>query len=358
MFMPEQIKENLKKQTISGSFWNVSASMVQKIGGLIFTVLLARILLPEKFGIYSLVISIAMLFTVFSEGGINSAVIRFISELRKDKKKASGYFNYLVKLKLIILIISSVLLILFAFPLSFLIFDKPFILIPLIFSSVYIIAYSLLNFFSSLFFSIKKVKYLFFKETVYQILRTAIIILTILIIPSLLDVSYTIILITFCSFVALLYVIYLSRKAIPEIFVINNSIKDKDKKRIIKFSFYSTFISLSYLLLGNMDALILGAVVSDAKQIGLYRSAFTLVSSIGGIFAFSQVLLPIFVSIKNIKLEQAFNKIVKYFLIFAVPLTFGLIILADYLLVLVYGYEYLGAKWPLIFLALMIIPNI
>ena len=49
-------KESLTEETMKNSFYNMTGTIVSRIGGLILTVILARFLLPELFGIYSLVL--------------------------------------------------------------------------------------------------------------------------------------------------------------------------------------------------------------------------------------------------------------------------------------------------------------
>jgi len=53
---------NLAGQAVEGAAWNTSAGLIQRIGGIIFTIMLARFLLPEGFGLYYLAISIGSVF--------------------------------------------------------------------------------------------------------------------------------------------------------------------------------------------------------------------------------------------------------------------------------------------------------
>ena len=78
-------KESLTSQTIKSSVWNLSYTIIQRVGGLVFTIILARILLPESFGLYSLVISIALIFMTFSYGGFDQTFIRY--------RKRNGFCN-------------------------------------------------------------------------------------------------------------------------------------------------------------------------------------------------------------------------------------------------------------------------
>ena len=93
-----------------------SKNLITKFGSLIFTIIIARVLMPELFGLYSLAISTIVLFSVLSDPGIIESLIRFVSmELgRKDKSKAKAYALYFGKIKLILIIISILVLLLTA----------------------------------------------------------------------------------------------------------------------------------------------------------------------------------------------------------------------------------------------------
>src|SRR3989344_7019812 len=65
---------------IKNSTYQFSSNIVAKVGALIFTIILARIILPETFGLYNLVLSTIMFFYVFSDLGTNEALIYFSSK--------------------------------------------------------------------------------------------------------------------------------------------------------------------------------------------------------------------------------------------------------------------------------------
>ena len=104
----------LAKQVINTSIWNLIYSIIQRIGALIFTIILARFLFPENFGIYSLVISIAFIFMTFADLGIDNVLIRYLS----SEKKKSAYFRYIFKIKFLFSSIVSLALLIFAYPIS------------------------------------------------------------------------------------------------------------------------------------------------------------------------------------------------------------------------------------------------
>jgi len=55
---------------IKNSSFQISKTIIAKAGGLLFTILLARALMPELFGLYSLALSTIFLFMGFIDMGI------------------------------------------------------------------------------------------------------------------------------------------------------------------------------------------------------------------------------------------------------------------------------------------------
>lgn len=343
-------------QAAEGSLWEFSSSLIQRIGGFIFIIIIARILLPEGFGLYNLVLSIALIFMLFSFNGINETFIRFLSEtINKSEKRSRAFFRYIFKLKIIMVLVVSITLVIFAYPISFYLFHKPQLFIPLLLASVYIFVLSLEGFFSSLFFILKKVKYVTIKGSIYQVLRILIVVIIFFLILENPSVSYTITALIIATLATFSFVLYKDYKLTPFLFKGDGTVSKPHKKRILRFFMYMTLGSLSFIFLGNIDTIMIGLFVQGTKDIGIYRSAFALVASATGLFAFGYVLVPIFVQIKKQNLERAFNKVFRYLMMLSIPAAFGLASLANYFIVLFYGYEYVQAIQPLYVLSALLV---
>ena len=74
-----EASQSLAQQTGKNAGWNLATGLVTKIGGLIFTIILARMLMPELFGVYTLVLSITIIALVFTDLGLGNAVTRYLS---------------------------------------------------------------------------------------------------------------------------------------------------------------------------------------------------------------------------------------------------------------------------------------
>ena len=99
-------------QAIRNSTYNLVTILLIKFSGLIFTIIIARMLMPELFGLYGLALSTIALFASFSDLGLSTTLLAYVSKkhLEKNLGKAKGYYDYLLKIKLILLFIVSFIL--------------------------------------------------------------------------------------------------------------------------------------------------------------------------------------------------------------------------------------------------------
>ncbi len=129
-------ERSLSKIAVKNSLYSLTFATINKVGGLILTIILARILLPELFGIYSLVLSIIVIIVIFTDAGIDNTGIRYMSKAlaKKDKKQARSFFRYVFKIKGALTLASIIIILVIAKPLSKVIYNKPLLLLPLLFS--------------------------------------------------------------------------------------------------------------------------------------------------------------------------------------------------------------------------------
>lgn len=348
-------KDTLTNTVLRNSIFNGVTSVLNKIGVAIFTIIIARVLLPESYGIYSLAISISSIFWMLADLGINNALITYVSRSFSEKRpdKAAAYFQHLLKIKIYLAVGIFILISASAYPLAVFAFKKPALFLPLIISGVYTFLMGIDSVYSSLFFSINKVKYLGYREAVYQFLRILFVTILFLIIPAAYYVSGVIAALILSTVSVIFLSLFWLKKFSPGLFR-NHNVKI-DKKEILQFIFYLAIANVSAVFLSYVDTLLLGIMIPDASYVGFYRAAFSIVLSICSIFTFSSILLPVFSSMKKQSINYSFNKVLKYTLMFAIPAALGLVALGRYFIRFLYGYEYLQAAIPLYFLSFVII---
>jgi len=78
-------------QAIKNSTWQVATTLTAKIGSLLFTIIIARLMLPEVYGLYGLALSTILFMGVFNDFGISSALMTFVSKtIDKTPGKSKG----------------------------------------------------------------------------------------------------------------------------------------------------------------------------------------------------------------------------------------------------------------------------
>lgn len=341
---------------IKSSIWFSLLSFLNKFGGLFFTIILARFLLPEKLGAFSLVFSVATIFVSLGGLGINQAFIVFFSKsLKKSKKLASSYFSYFSKLRFLLTVLASLILFLLSFFLAKDIFEVPNLASLFMISSLFVLFFSFSSFLSRFFYIYQRVKLDFAKESLYQLIRILFVFLVLHFLPEGFHLRGVFLVLVFSSLISFIFSFIYSRKIARFTFRRAPKLGKKDKKRALSFLGYIIVTALLAIVFADVDILMLGLFVKDLSLIGFYKSAIALSLGVAGIFTFGPLLLPVFSSItKSKKIEGAFEKSLKYTLFLTIPAAVGLIILSSFFLKLFYGPEYVGASLLLIILSFLV----
>ena len=346
--------QNLSEIAIKNSGYSLAGTLIYKFGGLIFTILIARLLLPELFGVYALVLSLITVLMTFTNLGVNETSLRYISDAlgKRDNKKARSYFRYLLKLKTLLVVFVILIILLFSKFLSYNIYNKPLLFYPLIFSCLFIIAESFKGFIGQLFLATKNLKPIPFLELLHQTAKISFSILAILILSSEFKVAGLFFALALAGFIHLFLFILIIYKKNKFLFI--GKKESIDKKRINKYLGFMGIASISLVFFGAIDILMLGKFV-ESSYIGYYRVALSLIITIASVFSLSGVLLPMFTQIDKKRFERGFQKTFRYLMLITIPATVGILFIGKHLIFAVYGNEYLLAVSSLYFLSVLII---
>jgi len=347
-------KQNLSKIALKGSTYNLLSLLILKFGGLILTIIIARLLLPELFGIYALALSVVTIALTFTDLGINSTFLRYLSDAlgKRNKRLSRSYLKYSAKMKFLLIILVVVLLLIFSKYLSYNIYEKPLLFYPLIFSCLYIVAESFRNFLGLFFLAQKDMKTPVFLTSSIQVLKIIFSVLAILILTNSLEITgiFIAFFISSAFTLALTFFILLKRNR-KLMFGKTSKI---NKPRVNNYWKYMVFASLSLAFFGSIDTLMLGKFVAS-EYIAYYRVSLSLIFTVASLFSLSGILLPIFTQIHGKRFDRGFHKTIRYILILSVPATIGLAFIAKHLIYLIYGGEYLSSALPLYFLIPLVI---
>ncbi len=327
MNFPENYYRKLKKTAFSAgeaiaiknSFFQILTNVTAKLGSLIFTIILARILLPEAFGLYSLALSAILIFAALSDFGINQTMTRFISREEGKNKEAiaKSYFFYLAKIK-IILIIASIITILLTAEFISDYYQKP-IFLAIMVGSFYVLFSGLFVILKSAFEAINNFKVIFYQEIIFQISRIFFIPLIAIFSLNLaieggVIVAYVIGGLSLSYLFSLFFLFYKSKK-INFLKKKKKELSKRQKSSLNRFIIAISATIFSGIFFSHIDKIMLGYFV-DASFIGYYSAAFTIIFASTQLFTFSSALLPVFSrgNIKNLDLLYKKAKKIVFFL--------------------------------------------
>jgi len=362
-----QLIQRIKKRDLSGtggtviknSGYKISATISAKVGSLVFTAVMARILMPELFGLYSLALSTIIFIAAFSDLGIDSAMVYFTSKFLKKGKKSEEHFKYLLRIKLILILITSLLLVLLAHFMANIYFQKP-IFLAIIAGAIYLPFAALSQYIESSYLILGNFKIPFIKEIFFQIIRFVLIPLGVLYvlkrgIQGDLLITAIILLAAFCYFVSFVYLTAKAKKIMPFLKIGPASLSKKEKANIKRFTLPLTATVLSGIFFGYIDTLMLGRFV-DIEFIGFYGAAFSIVSGLIAITGFLSIaVFPIFLQSKKKDLRRLLKKSLFASILIPAGLTILLFIFSDLIIVLVFGSNYLTASLYLKILSILLL---
>lgn len=336
-------------QTIKNSSYQLAQNLVFKIGSLIFTIIVARILLPDLMGLYNLALTTIILISSFSDLGIGSALITFCSKNIGNKKygKAKGYLKKLFEWKIYLLLISSLMILGGAYFISEFYYQKP-IFYALLVGGIYIPVLGLIGFFEQVFKSEQNFRIPLFKEILFQISRMVIVPLAILLfISSSISpeklIPVVLLSLIFAYSLSLLY-LFKFLKRVKFLKTKSEKLNSLEIKELKKFIYPLSATAMTGLFFGYTDTLMLGHFIS-AKFIAYYIAAFSLVGGATAIIGFmASAMIPIFARKQGKELENIFKKTRNFSIFISLLAGIFTYFVSWYVVKLTYGVEYLPAS--------------
>ncbi|MFA5061515.1 MAG: oligosaccharide flippase family protein [Candidatus Pacearchaeota archaeon] len=330
-------------QAVKNSAFQFSTTFVSKIGSLIFTIILARVLLPELFGLYSLALSTILIFASLADLGIDSTIVKFISSSKKDSK-SKAYFSYLLRFKIKTSLISAGLLILLSKFLSYNYYNKPEIYLALVGGSVYLLLMGLVGVFEGVFQGVNNFKKGLHKEIILQTIRLVIVPVSILLLfkffPKAINLLLIILGLSVSFLISLLFLYSSAKREIGFFRIKTEELKPNEKKALFSFIIALSAVVFSGIFFGFIDIFILGRYV-EAEFIGYYRVAYSLITSAIPLITFSSALLPLFSKIRGKSLERGLSRSLRLTLLISIPSTILAVLLSPFIVKHIFGEEYL-----------------
>ena len=347
---------------IKNSTYQALTSLLGKGGSLLFTIIVARLLLPELFGLYSLALSTILIFSAFSALGISRTLIPFVSkELGKgNKKKAKGFIVYIGKIKFFVVIIAIIALFASAKFLSETYYQKP-IFLALLAGSFYLVCIGAISFLESILQASNYFKGVFLRETLFQIARLILVPLAILLAISKGAqnewILFTIIsLLAAAYFVSAIFALFFFVKKSGMAKVKPQKLTKEQKRKVNLFIVPLSVMVLSGIFFSHIDTIMLGKFV-EATFLGYYRAAVGLVLALTPLITFGTALLPVLSRMKGKRAKRALKKAVGVTVLLSILALIGTFLLASLIIWIVYGSAYAPSSGILKLMALLLITS-
>ncbi len=169
----------LAREVFKNTLYHTASILISRLVGILITIYVERVLKPELFGLYSLVISIVFVLLTFTDVGTGTTVERYGAYACsiKDYELVRGYVRSLSKLKISLVFLVSILLFFLSDYISITVFKKPMLSKPLKVVSIFITFFSLAGFVNSIFNAFNDFKANFVRSLFYEISRLVLIVL-------------------------------------------------------------------------------------------------------------------------------------------------------------------------------------
>lgn len=317
---------------VSGSKWALVSNFYQLICGIIYSILVTRLLGANTFGLLETILSVIIILVLFNDFGISRSVSRFIAKNIDNKNRLLEISATGLVIKLVSIILGSLVLY-FIMP----ILDNLF-KVKLSDYTIFIVLLLLLRSFNDYFLrqfqGLRRLDVVAFfnisKGTVHLILVTVslflgygigAILLSEILILFLINLGYVYLLIKHQYFSLLKFSI--------------DTIKE-----VIMYSFPMFIIAISFIIYMRSDVLMI-QYFYDSYQVGLYSLATLIVTKLQTPFtAISAATSPVFARLEIEKGQGIFMNTFKISLILALPMSVGLYLVAEPLVEVVFGRDY------------------
>ena len=317
--------------------WIFISQIVASICGFIWTILIARYLGVNDYGVLGFAISFTGLMFITMDFGINTHVVRSIAT---DYDSAPKYLGNAIPLKSIFSISTFTLATII---LIFMGCDETTIIVTLLFTFESVLK-TMCGAINGVFMAFEEGKYQGIENLILNITLLIFILIAIFCDFGLLGITIAYVL---ANAITLIYVYYVLRKNIvkPK-FELDLSFCKTITLAAIPFALTGLFYSVYY----SIDVVMLTSLVGDYAT-GIYNATYKLISVLTLFYGiYSAVIYPVMSKLfKNDKklLLISYEKSIKYMMLVMIPLAVATMFYSSDIIYLIYGHEYDAASSPL-----------
>lgn len=308
----------------------LTALVVNAILGLVLSISIARSLGDVAFGKYSFALAFVTIFAIFSDLGYNTLLIR---EVARDKSQASKYLNNIMSMRVLSSFLILALIVVVVNVMSYPTDTKN----AVYFFGIYTLIMSISGVFKVTFRAFEKMEYEAIIEIIGNIFRVSFGLFILFLGYGIIELSLIFI---FSGILDCLFSFLICRKIFikPKIELNLNFLKST-----IKIALPLSMLSIFGFIYVHIDTVMLSTMKGDAV-VGWYNAAYNLVLGFKPIpQLFMNALFPLISSyfvLSNDSLRIAYEKAFKYLFILGLPLSVGITLLADRIILLLYGEQF------------------
>lgn len=310
--------------------WLLISQIIASVFGFVWTILLARYLGVDNYGILGFAVSITGILGVIDDLGITSHIVRQIST---DYESAPKQLGNAIPLKVIF---SGIKLVLTFIILLLLNVNQFTIFITLLFS-IEMILISYVNIFYGTFQAFEKGKYQGIGIVLMNTTTLIFILISIFADLGLEGVTFAYIL---ANLINLIYAYYVLNK---------HMVKPKYEfdwdfcKKVTLASIPFAVTGILYTIYYSIDIIMLTNMIGDYAT-GIYNATYKLISVLTLFYSvYTAVIFPVMSRLfKNNKklLIISYEKSIKYLMLIIIPIAIGTMLYSSDIIQLIYGYEY------------------
>jgi O-antigen/teichoic acid export membrane protein len=338
------------KRVVKNSVWLMIATIIMRLLSAFVVVLIARGLGTERFGQYSFAVAFVGFFAIISNFGFSSLLVR---DVAKNKSLTKKYIDNMLTLKLLFGLVALIAI----FAGSFFI-DKP----AMVIIAVYVLGIELVvggftDILRALFRAHEIMKFDAISQIIEKFLWTGLLLLVVFMNLTLVNVTLAIL---FSSALGMLTAYIFVRKKITKL---RFEVDVLFWKNIIIQAWPFALMGLFSLINFKIDQVMLSFMKGDTV-LGIYSAAYKIIDILAVLPSLLlTVLYPVFSRFdaeNKALLKKSVDFALRYVILLSIPVVIGVFLLADKIILLLYGVDYIesiGVLKILIFISLISFVN-
>lgn len=332
---------------VTGAAFSFMATLTKWLRAIIVSIIIARMLGPEQYGVYTLVVWVMLVAGMFVNLGFTTTTSKYLSEFKGKNADdhVVGMVHFVLKLETILGVIVTVAVVATSSYLADLFSQGGYKHLFLI-AAIGIFPTAIFDICSYVFIGLQQ-----FKSLALATFATSVSAVVLIPVALMLGLGLTglIVINLLIAFIGLVYVVYLLEKEVPFKSFVQATLKSDVMAKIAKYNIYILGIIFFDFIVNQRTEIFFLGYFRTPQEVAYYSVAFGLASAAMTILpgSLTNVLMPIMSEAygKNdeLKLKKLFLESTRYLMILAVPITVGGIVLAAPIMNVVYGLDYAQA---------------